>query len=143
LRVDTYFVKPFRESAVLQGMENLLAPTEDVREEITSPSVADAGRSLRVLVAEDNPVNQMFACWLLEQNGHQAVVANSGTEALSLATAQQFDAALMDLEMPDMDGFATTAAIRNHEKETGTYLPIIALTAHALAGFEERCRDVG
>jgi two-component system, sensor histidine kinase and response regulator len=84
---------------------------------------------LRVLLVEDNPVNQMLARRLLEKNGHQVVVAANGKEALAVLDVHPFDLVLMDLEMPEMDGLAATAAIRAGEQGSGRRLPIIALTA--------------
>jgi CheY-like chemotaxis protein len=99
--------------------------------------------SLRVLLAEDNLVNQRLATRLLEKRGHQVTVAGNGLEAVAAAEKGQFDLVLMDLQMPDMDGFEATAVLREREKETGIHLPVIALTAHALKGDRERCLEAG
>jgi signal transduction histidine kinase/CheY-like chemotaxis protein/HPt (histidine-containing phosphotransfer) domain-containing protein len=113
----------------------------------SAPLAATAAKvskpNLRVLLAEDNHVNQAFASYLLEKGGHTVVVANNGTMVLNALGAQQFDLILMDLQMPEMDGFATTAAIRTQEFETGRHIPIIAVTAHALKGDRERCLSAG
>jgi PAS domain S-box-containing protein len=143
LNVGAYLTKPIRESALFTTVQDLLAPETGRKAQTPDSPTSTPGRSLRILVAEDNAINQLFACYLLQQNGHQAVVANGGLEALNLATKERFDAAVMDIEMPDMDGFATTAAIRRRERETGKHLPIIALTAHALPGFREQCMAAG
>jgi PAS domain S-box-containing protein len=100
-------------------------------------------RRLRVLVAEDNRVNQAVAVRLLEKRGHSALVAANGREALAAIEGADFDLALMDVQMPEMDGFETTAVIREREKLTNGHLPIIALTAHAMAGDRERCLLAG
>ena len=99
--------------------------------------------SLRILVAEDNLVNQKVALRILEAAGHQVVVANSGTEALKKLEEQSFDLVLMDLQMPEMDGFDTTRAIRESEQRSGIHMPIIAMTAHAMKGDRERCLETG
>src|SRR5581483_7373322 len=96
-------------------------------------------RSLRVLLAEDNDVNQMMAINLLESWKHQATVANNGLEAVAALEKGAFDVVLMDVQMPEMDGFRATVAIREKEKNTGAHLRIIAMTAHALKGDRERC----
>jgi len=100
-------------------------------------------RPLRLLLVEDNPVSLRFAVLLLERHGHSVTVAHTGAEAVERAAGQQFDAVLMDIETPDMDGYAATAAIRAHEQGTGRHTPIIATTAHALPGDEARCLDAG
>jgi two-component system, sensor histidine kinase and response regulator len=88
-------------------------------------------------------VNRKLALRLLEKQGHHVVVAGNGHEALAAVDKQSFDAVLMDVQMPGMDGLEATAAIRERETETGSHLPIIAMTAHAMKGDEERCRAAG
>jgi CheY-like chemotaxis protein len=99
--------------------------------------------SLRILVVEDNLVNQKVASGLLRREGHEVVVAANGREALRTLQAQLFDLVLMDVQMPEMDGLQTTAAIRAREEGTGRRVPIIALTAQALHGDRERCLAAG
>jgi signal transduction histidine kinase/ligand-binding sensor domain-containing protein/CheY-like chemotaxis protein len=99
--------------------------------------------SLRILVAEDNPVNQTVASRLLEKRGHVVTVVGDGRAAVSAYTSATFDVILMDVQMPEMDGFAATAAIRDHERATGRHTPIIAMTAHAMRGDEARCIEAG
>ena len=113
---------------------------------MTRHSLREGHRILRILLAEDNPVNQTLAIHLLEKQGHTMVVANNGTETLAALqdpSARRFDVILMDIQMPDMDGFEATAAIRENEKVTGQHLPIIAMTAHAMKGDRERCLAAG
>jgi signal transduction histidine kinase/DNA-binding response OmpR family regulator len=98
---------------------------------------------LRILLTEDNPVNQMVAGRLLQNRGHLVKVASSGQEALAAIETNQFDLVLMDAQMPGMDGFEATRAIREQEKLRGGHLPIIALTAHAMSGDRERCLSAG
>jgi signal transduction histidine kinase/ligand-binding sensor domain-containing protein/CheY-like chemotaxis protein len=100
-------------------------------------------RPLRILLAEDNPVNQKVAVALLRKYGHTVSVAGNGTEALAALEREPFDVVLMDVQMPGMDGFEATARIREAEQTSGAHLPIIALTAHAVKGFEERCLESG
>src|SRR6185295_1460083 len=100
-------------------------------------------RPLRVLVAEDNPVNQRLVQAILKHRGHAPVLVGNGREALAALDAGAFDVLLLDLHMPEMGGFETTAAIRARETATGAHLLILALTASAGDGDEERCREAG
>src|SRR5262249_18496569 len=143
LGVDAYLTKPLRESAMLDIVLKLLAPDAFVSQVPAVPATAVPNRSARILLAEDNAVNQIYAATLLEQRGHRVSVAPNGREALEYLDRDQFDIVLMDVEMPEMDGFAATAAIRAREKKTGGHLPIVALTAHALKGFREECLAAG
>jgi CheY-like chemotaxis protein len=98
---------------------------------------------LRVLLAEDNPVNQTLAMRILERLGHKVQVVNNGKEALGRAQAEEFDVILMDVQMPEMDGLEATTAIRDAEAGTGKHIPIVAMTAHAMKGDREKCLSVG
>jgi signal transduction histidine kinase/CheY-like chemotaxis protein/streptogramin lyase len=100
-------------------------------------------RRLRILLAEDHVVNQKLAVRLLEKQGHVVQVASNGREAVSAVERDTFDLILMDIQMPEMDGISATVAIREKERETGNHLPIIAVTAHAMKGDQERCLDAG
>ncbi|HEX9869363.1 MAG TPA: response regulator [Candidatus Tectomicrobia bacterium] len=100
-------------------------------------------RQLRILLAEDNVVNQRLVVRLLEKHGHTVVVASTGREVLALLTQQPVDVVLMDVQMPEMDGLEATAVIREQERQRGGHLPIIALTAHAMKGDQERCLITG
>ena len=97
----------------------------------------------RILLTEDNPVNQRLALRILEKGGYSVVVVSNGRQALDVLETQSFDAVLMDVQMPEMDGFTTTAAIREREKVSGHRIPIVALTAHAMQGYKERCLNAG
>ncbi len=98
---------------------------------------------LHVLLAEDNPVNQQLALELLQMRGHNVRIAENGKEVLSALEREPFDVILMDLQMPVMDGFQTTAAVRERERKTGAHIPIIAITGSAMQGDRQRCLDAG
>ncbi len=98
---------------------------------------------LRVLLVEDNRINQLFAQRVLQKQGHTVVVADNGKEALTALAGAPFDVVLMDVEMPEMDGLQTTEAIRAHERGTGRRIPIVAFTAQAMDGDRERCLAAG
>jgi signal transduction histidine kinase/ActR/RegA family two-component response regulator len=106
-------------------------------------SVGPAPEHLRVLLAEDNAVNRTLAIRVLERRGHTVLVAENGREALEVLTRERVDVILMDIQMPEMDGFQATAAIREKEKTSGGHLPIVALTANAMRGDGERCLAQG
>jgi CheY-like chemotaxis protein len=109
----------------------------------TRLSLPEWKTGLRVLLAEDNPVNQTIVVRLLEKRGHSVQVASDGIEALKIFKQGKCDLILMDVQMPIMDGFEATAAIREREKTTGGHFPIIAMTAHAMKGDRERCLAAG
>ena len=121
--------------------------TSQIKTESSSQSEVHKGlkgkRGLRILLAEDNAVNQKIACSVLEKQGHEMTVAADGHQALAALDRAEFDVVLMDVQMPEMDGFETTAAIRALERETGRHLPVIAMTAHAMQGDRERCIAAG
>jgi CheY-like chemotaxis protein len=98
---------------------------------------------LRILLAEDNAVNQKVAVRLLEKLGHSPTVAENGHKVLAALEKDNFDLILMDVQMPEMDGFEATAVIREVEKITGMHMPIIAMTANAMQGDRERCLEAG
>jgi signal transduction histidine kinase/CheY-like chemotaxis protein len=110
---------------------------------VTDRAVQKEKRQLRILLAEDNAINQKIACHVLEKRGHHVTVAADGRQALSALDQAHFDVVLMDVQMPEMDGFETTGAIRARERGTGVHLPIIAMTAHAMKGDRERCIAAG
>ena len=120
-----------------------LAHTDTEHTPTAETVVARPARPLRILLAEDNLVNQKFTLRALEKRGHTVVVANNGLEAVAAHRQDHFDVVIMDVQMPEMDGFAATQAIREAEKVTGGHQPIIALTAHAMKGDEERCLRAG
>jgi signal transduction histidine kinase/DNA-binding response OmpR family regulator len=138
LGVSVYLTKPVLPADLLAAIGS------SVRRALAAPGVdAPPRRRLRVLVAEDNAVNQRLVVRILERSGHRVVVAATGRQALAALDTDRFDVVLMDCQMPEMDGFEATAAIRARERSRGAYLPIIALTAHAMKGDEERCLAAG
>ena len=148
LGVAAYLLKPIRQSELREAIARVLGAREQkgAIPLITRYSLQDAREpfsSLRVLLAEDNPVNQRLASRLLEKRGHSVVVAANGREALDALEKENFDLVLMDVQMPVMDGFEATAAIREREAGGKVHLPIVALTAHAMKGDREKCLAAG
>jgi PAS domain S-box-containing protein len=148
LGVAAYLLKPIRQSELREAIARVLGAREQkgAIPLITRYSLGDALEPmavLRVLVAEDNAVNQRLATRLLEKRGHRVTVTANGREAVEAQANQTFDLILMDVQMPEMDGFEATAAIREREKHNGTHIPIVALTAHAMKGDRERCLIAG
>jgi CheY-like chemotaxis protein len=146
LDISSYLMKPITQSTLLDAIVTTLRlsgfsiqkpaplqPTSPIQE-----------RSLKILLAEDNPVNQRVTVRLLEKHGHSVHVVLNGKLALEALAKQFFDLVLMDVQMPEMDGFEATAAIRAREKIiTGAHIPIIAMTAHAMKGDKDRCLEAG
>jgi signal transduction histidine kinase/DNA-binding response OmpR family regulator len=147
LGVKSYLTKPIRQSALRQAILSAMSSTADQKAQralVAPPAMREGKTGLRILLAEDNSVNQALAKRLLEKMGHTVVIATNGTEAVkAILETATFDAALMDVQMPQMDGFEATHAVREAERATGNHLPIIALTAHAMKGDEERCLAAG
>jgi len=102
-----------------------------------------SGGIVRILLAEDNPVNQLLAQRVLEKHGYRVTAVGNGSEAVAAYRTTYFDLLLMDVQMPEMDGFEATAVIRDEERGTGRHVPIIAMTAHAMKGDRERCLAAG
>jgi signal transduction histidine kinase/ActR/RegA family two-component response regulator len=120
-----------------------LSTVKAVRATPQVEAAAAPGSSFRILVAEDNPVNQLLAVRLLEKMGHTVHVASTGREALAALEKERFDLAILDVQMPELDGIEATAIVRSREKSNGHRLPIIAMTAHAMVGDRERCLRAG
>ncbi len=151
LGVAAYLTKPIRRAelraavvaalaghAVTQGVERD-APTAM---SMPAPKLA-AASAARILLVEDNAVNQRLACRILENGGHTVVVAENGREALDALGRESFDLVFMDVQMPEMDGLEATAAIRRRENGSNVHIPIVAMTAHAMAGDRQRCLAAG
>jgi CheY-like chemotaxis protein len=106
---------------------------------VTRHTLRETQNRARILLAEDNAVNQTLAVRLLEKRGYVVCVAGDGHAAVAALEKDTFDLVLMDIQMPGMDGFEVTSAIRKKEERTGRHIPIVAMTAHALIGDQERC----
>ncbi len=144
LGIRGYLTKPISRSDLLQALGTVLAGSPDetgTPEVVTRHTIAESRATLRVLLAEDNPVNQQVAVAMLVKRGHEVHVSSNGREALQAVQERDYDVVLMDIQMPEMDGFEATRAIRAIPK--GKDLPIIGLTAHALSGERERCISHG
>ena len=141
-----YLTKPVKQSELFDAItvalgnqgRSIAPPAAAAR-----PSGSGASRKLRVLLAEDNAVNQRLVVKLMEKQGHSLVAVNNGVEALDVLERETFDVVLMDVQMPEMGGFEATARIREREKSSGQHVPVIAMTAHALKGDRERCLEAG
>jgi two-component system sensor histidine kinase/response regulator len=146
LGISLYLTKPIIQSDLWQAITTALQQSapEDTQD-VTVPRLNKQMNQprWRILLAEDNIVNQTLTVRLLEKHGHLVEVVSTGQEALAALARQSFDLVLMDVQMPELDGFETTAAIRAQERTTGRHLPIIAMTAHAMKGDQERCLAAG
>jgi PAS domain S-box-containing protein len=139
-----WVAKPIKASALAEAVRNALAEIPGQRVLHTAGDApAPSTRPLRILVAEDNTINQLLAQRLLEKRGHLVTLAANGREAVLAWENDTFDLILMDVQMPEMGGFEATSRIRHKEKVTGGHIPIIAMTAHALAGDRDRCLAAG
>jgi PAS domain S-box-containing protein len=143
LGIAAYLTKPIKQSELFDAIMTTMGvaarraePADAAKAPVTQP-----GR--RILVAEDNAVNQKLVVRLLEKAGQKVVVAGNGREAVDLLDRQRFDLVLMDVQMPEMDGFEATAAVRRKEAAAGSHVPIVAMTAHAMKGDRERCLSAG
>jgi PAS domain S-box-containing protein len=138
--------KPVKQSDLLDAIVAAFAtPAVTRRQRGKEPPVSpdQPARALRVLVAEDNPTNQALVSALLKQKGHRVTIVDNGRLAADRAVLDTFDVVLMDVQMPEMGGLEATALIRDHERTTGTHVPIVALTARAMAGDREQCLAAG
>src|SRR5215218_5298958 len=144
--ISAQLIKPVKHSDLLDAILNAFVPRaslERSRERRPRRRTTARQRKFRILVAEDNPTNQKLVLLLLEGRGHRVTVVNDGRQAVSKATERVYDLILMDVQMPEMGGFEATAAIRRHERDVGGHTPIVAMTAHAMAGDRERCLAAG
>jgi signal transduction histidine kinase/CheY-like chemotaxis protein len=146
LQVAGYITKPVSQQTLVDAITLALGresgrtvPAELITRHSLPPSLSE----LRILLAEDNLVNQRVACRILEKEHHVVTVAGNGREVLQALAHQSFDLILMDIQMPEMDGLAAAAAIREKERNSGNHIPIIALTAHAMSGDRERFMAAG
>jgi len=147
LGISAYLLKPVLKADLLGAM---LAALSHRHVEIsagpalvTRHTLRESSHKLRILVAEDNAVNQAVIMRVLQKMGHTPLLAQNGKEAVALSATEKFDLVFMDVQMPELDGLAATRAIRERERSSGTHLPIFAMTAHAMKGDRERCLDSG
>jgi PAS domain S-box-containing protein len=148
LGVAAYLLKPIRQSELREAVARVLGAREQegaipLITRFSLQETREPGACLRVLLAEDNLVNQRLAVRLLEKRGHRVVVASTGLEALEALEKESFDLVLMDVQMPEMDGLEATATIREKEKSSGLHQAVVALTAHAMKGDREKCLAAG
>jgi CheY-like chemotaxis protein len=144
LGIDYCLMKPVKQSELLDSITAALCvATADRASAAASDKRSKPASSLKILLAEDGLVNQKVAVNLLEQRGHKVTIANDGRQAVDALETESFDAVLMDVQMPAMDGFEATAIIRRREKASGGHIPVIAMTAHAMEGDRQRCLDAG
>ena len=151
LRVDAHLLKPIQQDELLEMICKVMSPANgnvppavrpaEEREQTRPP--AFAGKPLRVLVAEDDEFNAQLLEKVMGRQGHGVRFANNGREALALAEEGAFDLLLLDIHMPELDGFQVAEAIRERERTVGGHLPIIALTAHSQKEDRERCLAAG
>ena len=142
--ISSYLLKPIRAAELLQAICTVLNPSaEKPAPLITRHSLREDRNHARILLVEDNAINQTLALRLLQKRGYVVSTAANGRQALTALGKSNFDLILMDIQMPEMDGFEATAEIRKAEKRTGAHLPIIAMTANAMKGDEERCLSAG
>ena len=146
LGIAAYLTKPITQSELWEALITALGkPVWQARRSpvVTRHTLREARPRLRILLAEDNPVNQKLAVRILEKDGHTVVVVGDGQAALTALAQQAFDLVLMDVQMPVLDGLDATAAIRKGEQTSGGHLPIVAMTARAMKGDQERCLAAG
>jgi len=146
LGASAYLVKPIRPSDLLDtimAIKGAAGLEKKLSEPITEQTLPELRAKYKILLAEDNLINQKVALHLLQKKGHSVIVAENGQEVLEKIKKEDFDLILMDVQMPVMNGFDATSKIREMEKETGHHLPIVAMTAHAMKGDREKCLEAG
>ena len=152
LGISAHLAKPIQPSELLDAILSALSlhasepsKSQEKRQDETQEVLRQSNwrQGMKVLLAEDNAVNRTLATRLLQKHGHTVVVVENGRQAVEALERETIDLVLMDVQMPEMDGLEATAAIREKEKKTGTHVPIIALTAHAMKGDREKCLAAG
>jgi CheY-like chemotaxis protein len=145
LRIAATLLKPVKQSELYDTIVSVISATSVEEEAVQHAAAGQVPRfdSLRVLLAEDNAVNQKLAVGVLTKLGCSVTVAENGRRAVAELERNDFGVVLMDVQMPEMDGFEATQAIRQHERSSGRHTPIIAMTAHAMRGDRERCVAAG
>ncbi|MBU0484928.1 MAG: response regulator [Proteobacteria bacterium] len=145
LGITAYLSRPFIEAEIFEAIKKSIAGKDNSTGNlpITKHSIREQQPSIRILLVEDDYVNRILIEKVLEKQGWKIIKAENGVEALAAYENNPFDLILMDIQMPKMDGFEATRAIRKKEKETGRHVPIIALTAHVLEEDRQKCREAG
>jgi len=140
-----YLLKPVKQQLLFDAVVAVLGREEDKNKGLITRHTLSEQRKFgsRILLAEDNPINQKLAVVLLQKAGYSVDAVENGAQALEKIQADPYNVVLMDVQMPEMDGFETTQKIREWEKDTGGHIPIIAMTAHAMQGDRERCLEAG
>ncbi len=148
LGVAAWLTKPIKQTELFCSLRTLLADTTNSPDNPATDGTPMAAveptiAPLKILVAEDNPINQRVARGILEKRGHTVVVVENGQDAVQATATERFDLILMDVQMPVLDGLQATQAIRRWEGQRGGHIPIIAMTAYAMKSDEERCLHAG
>lgn len=146
LGISAYLIKPVKQSDLLAAIIRTFQSQSEGNRIVkltTRHTLRENHKSLRILLAEDNPVNRKLAVRVLEKMGHRITVAENGKEAVDAVDREAFNVVLMDVQMPIMDGLEATRSIREKESHSGGHIPIVAMTAHAMKGDEERCLLAG
>ena len=146
LNISERLMKPIKQSELFDAIVRTLgvsAPEDETTFDFSEREDDDPLGHLKVLLVEDNAINQKLAVGVLSRFGHEVTVAGNGEEAIEHLAGATFDVVLMDVQMPVMDGITATKNIREGEAETGAHVPIIAMTAHAMKGDKERCLEAG
>ncbi len=146
LGITAYCLKPIKQSELFEIISTALNKSSEGEKNptlVTRHSVREGKRCLSVLLAEDNAINQKLATRILQKMGHAVTIAENGKEALQILEIARFDIILMDVQMPEMDGFEATKSIRQKEIITGGHIPIVAMTAHAMSGDRKKCLAAG
>ncbi len=146
LNISRYLVKPISQTELLQSILKAMGMAEaqkKIQERSTADPVPAQPEALQILLAEDNAFNQKVAIGMLSKLGHQVMIANNGIEAAEFAALRKFDLILMDIQMPEMDGYQATELIRQNQRQTGIHVPIVAMTAHSMSGDREKCLAAG
>jgi two-component system, sensor histidine kinase and response regulator len=141
--VTEFVVKPLRQHELRDALMRAIKPVTAQIVQSRTPASPAAAAPLNILLAEDNSVNQLLMVRLLQKRSHRVTVANNGKQALAALEQEQFDLVLMDVQMPELDGLEATQELRRREQQTGTRIPVVALTAHAMAGDRELCLAAG
>jgi signal transduction histidine kinase/ligand-binding sensor domain-containing protein/CheY-like chemotaxis protein len=142
LGITPHLLKPVTLFELLTAIRHAVSPVTEEINHAQRKTKPPAGR-FRILLAEDNLINQRYAVRTLERMGHQIVVAHTGEEALAMLQSEKVDLVLMDVQMPEMDGLTATREIRKRELDSQAHLPVVAMTAHAMKGDRESCLDAG